>query len=269
MRAQGAIGKRHAAPFRDKWIDVQAQGQTKQDTSSGTGSSSSSFKAPSRQSLDAIVPGCAVKICNKNERFWTRVTQVNGNVIDAHVSSILTGVAYNVGDVVRFANRHVYDVILKDAESKQVEALSKMPAIKALDAELKHTGRRVELADFARLEAATIRRVSKDSNPSVEDHADAILARHCSTCGKTGSRLQCSVCFVRYCSSTCQLGDWPSHKVACRNPLVPAAIHRQRKKKAKAKTKAAAQKKRESVPRVALLEPNALLDVNVAAGSTP
>lgn len=71
------------------------------------------FFVPAQAVLDAIAVGDTVKVCDGQERFWTRVTAVDAEtgVITAEVNNKLIGdQPYNLGDLVTYSKQHVYEV---------------------------------------------------------------------------------------------------------------------------------------------------------------
>jgi hypothetical protein len=72
------------------------------------------FWAPSGPLLSAIKVGDSVKVCAEDERFWTLVTEVNGDVITATVDNDLVHTrrhGLRLGDTITFAKLNAYDVI--------------------------------------------------------------------------------------------------------------------------------------------------------------
>ena len=61
--------------------------------------------------------GDLVKVANGHERFWTVVTEINGDIVVARVDSsllgnILTGKKspYNISDLIQFKRENIYEV---------------------------------------------------------------------------------------------------------------------------------------------------------------
>ena len=69
------------------------------------------FEGCSQGELDAIREGDSVRIASREERFWTLVKKVNGDVITAEVINVLIiPQRYDYGDVVQYEKRHVHDI---------------------------------------------------------------------------------------------------------------------------------------------------------------
>lgn len=72
----------------------------------------STFQAPTAAELDGIAVGMLVKICDGDQRFWTRITGIDGDGVCATVESG-TGRedhGYGFGQEVLFEKRHAYIV---------------------------------------------------------------------------------------------------------------------------------------------------------------
>lgn len=77
------------------------------------------FDAPTKEELDAIKVGSTVKICTGNERFWTTVTEINGQEITATVDNDLVNeenedIPY--GTEIHFEKKNIYDVYPEPAK---------------------------------------------------------------------------------------------------------------------------------------------------------
>ena len=71
------------------------------------------FELPTILELKKIEKGDSAKICLKRERFWTKVTKVDGDKIEATVDNDLffvTELKYN--DKVSFEKKNIYSIIL-------------------------------------------------------------------------------------------------------------------------------------------------------------
>jgi len=82
-------------------IDAQEMAQKHPDT----------FEAPTTEELNQIKKNSSVKICNGEERFWTKVTKVSGDKVTAEVDNQLLGeYGYDLGDEIEFEKRHIYSI---------------------------------------------------------------------------------------------------------------------------------------------------------------
>jgi hypothetical protein len=73
------------------------------------------FRALSQESLAALRPGAFVKVATGGERFWVRLTQVQGDTLRGVIDNVLQNTVrhgLHMGDEVAFETRHVYQVIL-------------------------------------------------------------------------------------------------------------------------------------------------------------
>ena len=73
------------------------------------------FRAPSQESLTALRLGAFVKVATGGERFWVRLTQVQGDALRGVLDNVVQNTArhgLHMGDEVAFEKRHVYQVIL-------------------------------------------------------------------------------------------------------------------------------------------------------------
>lgn len=80
-------------------VDAQQMHRTYPDT----------FEVPTREELDGLTPGALVKICDNEQRFWTRVVTTEGEFIYATVENE-TGRedrGYGCDQKVRYEKRHV------------------------------------------------------------------------------------------------------------------------------------------------------------------
>ena len=83
------------------FIDAQEQHKLHPDT----------FYAPSNEELDSLKKGDIVKVCNGEERFWTRILSINGDKIKATVDNdLLDADDYDCGDTISFEKRHIYNI---------------------------------------------------------------------------------------------------------------------------------------------------------------
>lgn len=69
------------------------------------------FEAPLKSELDAIKPEDFVKISHGNERFWIRVTSVNGDIIKGNVDNdLIFKQPFKFGDAITLRKCHVYGI---------------------------------------------------------------------------------------------------------------------------------------------------------------
>ena len=68
------------------------------------------FEAPSHAELGSIKTGDAVKVSNNYDRFWVRVTGIDGQVLRGSIDNDLVGPVGHYGDLITFEKRHVYEV---------------------------------------------------------------------------------------------------------------------------------------------------------------
>jgi hypothetical protein len=69
------------------------------------------FSVPSKKDLDKLDIGDVVKVCDGRERFWTIITEVNGDFIKASINNhLLQDYKGSVGDIVEFEKRHIYEI---------------------------------------------------------------------------------------------------------------------------------------------------------------
>ena len=66
-----------------------------------------SFKEADNELLETINIGAYVKIRNSKERFWVKVTAVNGPSITGRVKNDLIEAGLKYNDIVHFKNKHV------------------------------------------------------------------------------------------------------------------------------------------------------------------
>ena len=84
-----------------KFIDAQEMHKQHPDT----------FEVPFKSELDAIKEGSTVKVCNGKERFWTQVTDVDGDKLTATVdNNLIDSDGINLGDTIHFEKKNVYCV---------------------------------------------------------------------------------------------------------------------------------------------------------------
>ncbi len=68
----------------------------------------STFEAPSSAQLEQIDVGYVVKVSNNYDRFWIRVTGVEGEKLTGKIENDLVGPVGKFGDEIAFERRHVY-----------------------------------------------------------------------------------------------------------------------------------------------------------------
>ena len=77
------------------------------------------FEAPTQAELDAIKKGDIVKVNHRAERFWNKVTKVNGKFITAKVDNeLICEQPFKCGDKILFEKRHVYAIWTSITEKK-------------------------------------------------------------------------------------------------------------------------------------------------------
>ena len=75
------------------------------------------------------------------------------------------------------------------------------------------------------LEHSRNTRIVAPPSPETESHLWHVTKdRQCTYCGSDAGTQKCAACdgIARYCSTNCQLADWPKHKIACRSSRKPA-----------------------------------------------
>ena len=86
-----------------------------------------SFDVYTDEELNAIKPNDFVKVCLENnkqdgERFWVKVTVVEGNTITGTIDNHLFGAllfGVDSGDTIQFEKRNVYDIIPAEGFGKE------------------------------------------------------------------------------------------------------------------------------------------------------
>ena len=69
------------------------------------------FEVPDRSELDSIKKGSIVKVSCNDERFWTEVISVRGNMITASVDNdLICDQEFGLGDTIKFEKRNIYSV---------------------------------------------------------------------------------------------------------------------------------------------------------------
>lgn len=74
----------------------------------------STFEAPSPEVLAGLQVGHFVKVCVGRERFWVKLTALDGDRLTGHVDNDLVRTdqhGLRCGDVVQFERRHVYATV--------------------------------------------------------------------------------------------------------------------------------------------------------------
>lgn len=70
------------------------------------------FEVPTAADLGAVRPGDYVKICDKDERFWVKVTVVEGSQFTGTVNNVLVFPHdFKDGDVLTFTQDCVYNIM--------------------------------------------------------------------------------------------------------------------------------------------------------------
>lgn len=88
-------------PLKPKFVDAQKMAKEHPKT----------FNAPSAKELNNLKVGDTVKVCNDEERFWTIIKSINGEVIEAKVDNVLGGdYGYNRGDIITFEKKNIYSI---------------------------------------------------------------------------------------------------------------------------------------------------------------
>ena len=90
-----------------------------------------SFRLPSTEQITRIAPGAFLKICANNERFWVRVSAVDGDNISAMIDNDLihpiNRVMWKRGDFISLHPRHVLDVQRPEIGEAVATALASIP----------------------------------------------------------------------------------------------------------------------------------------------
>ena len=69
------------------------------------------FAVPSPDALAALAPGDIVKVCAGDERFWVKLTTVDGDTLHGTVDSMtFRNHGLLLGDSVEFESRHIYSI---------------------------------------------------------------------------------------------------------------------------------------------------------------
>lgn len=68
------------------------------------------FSVPAKKELDNIQTGDNVKVCAYRERFWVKVTKVEGEKVTGIVANVLLTQRLNFGDVIVFEKRNIYTI---------------------------------------------------------------------------------------------------------------------------------------------------------------
>ena len=74
------------------------------------------FEAPTEEDLNSIVVGDIVKVSTGNERFWTIMTEINGDNISATGDNDLVqdeNEDLTYGTVINFKKENIYDIFPK------------------------------------------------------------------------------------------------------------------------------------------------------------
>lgn len=72
------------------------------------------FEAPGPMVLARIAPGDLVKVCRNDERFWVKVTNVQGDVLTATVDNdLFRNDDLPYGRAVFIERRHIYNYIFE------------------------------------------------------------------------------------------------------------------------------------------------------------
>ena len=81
------------------------------------------FTEPSEYNLLNLVVGDSVKIDNKRERFWVKITKLDSNAIYGKVdNNLIIDKKYNYKDMVLFGKQHIFD-ILKIEEKNELKSV--------------------------------------------------------------------------------------------------------------------------------------------------
>ena len=108
----------------DDWVDVTQR----MEQYSGV------FDIPTKQNLDGLVAGDSVKISNGFERFFVRVTSIEGDTIHGRVENHLVGkYDYDYNDIVRFEKRNVFAIKRHDPINKKNKTTKRMLRLLGID----------------------------------------------------------------------------------------------------------------------------------------
>jgi hypothetical protein len=81
------------------------------------------FWAPSQEELDNVKVGDTVKVCAKVcaeqnrrtlERFWVKITKINGEILKGEVSNVLVDIDLKLDEEITFKKENIYDFIKKN-----------------------------------------------------------------------------------------------------------------------------------------------------------
>jgi hypothetical protein len=69
------------------------------------------FDIPTRKELNSLSIGKLVKIGNKLERFWVKITEISDNFILGKIDNYLTfNSKYDYGNIILFDKKNVYEI---------------------------------------------------------------------------------------------------------------------------------------------------------------
>ena len=88
-----------------EFLDAQSKHNEHPDT----------FWVPSQKELDEIVESQYVKICENHERFWVKITEVDGEKLIGRVDNDLVNEhSFKCDDLVEFEKRNIMNILNED-----------------------------------------------------------------------------------------------------------------------------------------------------------
>jgi len=69
------------------------------------------FQIPTKKKLKKITIGSIVKVCDEKERFWVIVKEKTSNQLVGKIdNNLISKSIYNRGDLIKFEEKHIYDI---------------------------------------------------------------------------------------------------------------------------------------------------------------
>lgn len=69
------------------------------------------FKAPTKEDLNALIEDKIVKVSHKNERFWVIITKIEDDIITGKVDNdLISNHPFKYGDTIKFKKHHIYSI---------------------------------------------------------------------------------------------------------------------------------------------------------------
>ena len=69
-----------------------------------------SFLVPSSKELNGLNVGDIVKVCAYRERFWVKITQIDGDKLQGRVDNILITNKLSYNDIIAFEKKNIYTI---------------------------------------------------------------------------------------------------------------------------------------------------------------